>query len=97
MQITVHNGITFFEGRPTQFEELQRVSIELGGIISQVQLKTLNDVKELMAQRARNTGGNAIIDFTYGQKSVGWFRSILQLDDVNWYGHGVIAKVPDST
>ena len=38
MQITVHNGITFFEGRPTQFEELQRVSIELGGIISQAQL-----------------------------------------------------------
>jgi len=93
MHLTVHDGITFCEGRPEEYDEIKPISIELGGVIQQAQLKTLKDVKTLMAERAKQAGGNAIIDFTYGQRSVGFFRSILQLDDVNWYGGGVVAVI----
>ena len=93
MHVTLHNGIRFYEGRPKEYDELAPISIELGGVIQQSQLKTLKDVKTEMAKRVQQAGGNAVIDFKYGQQSVGWFRSILQLDDVNWYGNGVVAIV----
>lgn len=92
MRPTYHDGIAFYEGRPAQYETLGRIDTEIGGIIfSHSQSKTLKDVKEAMARSARGMGGNCIIDFKYGQKSVGWLRSLVQLDDVNWYGSGTVA------
>lgn len=96
MRVTIHDGVRFYEGHPTFCTEIKPVRVEIGGIISQAQLKTLKDVKALLAKRACSAGGNAIIDFQYGQKSVGWLRSLLQLDDVNWYGYGTIAKVAET-
>lgn len=93
MHSTVFDGITFIEGEPTDYRHIKSVSIEIGGVIQQAQLKTLDDVKRQLAKEAKLAGGNAIVKFDYGQKSVGWFRSLFQLDDVNWYGSGVIAVV----
>jgi uncharacterized protein YbjQ (UPF0145 family) len=92
---TRYDGITFVEGLPSDFERIRDLTIEIGGIIEQAQLKSLNDVKKLMAAEARQSGGNAIVDFKYGQRSVGWLRSLWQMDDVNWYGTGIIAALPD--
>ena len=94
MYRTNFEGIAFIEGVPTKYEAIQPASVEIGGVVSQSQLKTLDDVKRKLAQAAKAAGGNAIVDFKYGQKSVGWFRSIMQLDDVNWYGSGMIAIIP---
>ncbi len=95
MHVTTQDGIAFYEGTPDSYEPIEAVKIEIGGmLISQSQLKTLKDVKRELASRASRAGGNAIVNFQYGQKSVGFFRSILQLDDVNWYGTGTIARVP---
>ncbi len=91
MRITLHDGVYFTEDSPPTIRSFGSVAIELGGIVRQAQLKTLTDVKSALAKKAKAAGGNAIIRFQYGQKSVGFWRSILQLDDINWYGRGEIA------
>lgn len=94
MHVTVQDGIAFYEGIPDKCDHIENVTVEIGGmLITQSQLKTLRDVKRELAAQAKRVGGNAIVDFKYGQKSVGFLRSLLQLDDVNWYGSGVIAIV----
>ena len=94
MYQTVHQGVLFVEGAMSNCRILKPISVELGGmLIGQSQLKTLQDVKDEMALQAKHAGGNAIINFSYGQKSVGFWRSLLQLDDVNWYGNGHIALI----
>ena len=47
------------------------------------QLKSLTDVKQELKQKAEEYGCNAIIGFTYGQKSR-W----LAIDDVAFFGKG---------
>ncbi|MCA9108551.1 MAG: hypothetical protein KDA52_01275 [Planctomycetaceae bacterium] len=94
MHVTMQDGITFYEGFPEIYQPLAKVDIEIGGmLVTQSQLKTLRDVKRELAARASKAGGNAIVNFQCGQKSVGFFRSIFQLDDINWYGTGIIAQV----
>lgn len=94
MHFTVQDGISFYEGMPDNCEPIDSVKVEIGGmLITQAQLKTLKDVKRELAARATRAGGNAIVNFQYGQRSVGFWRSILQLDDVNWFGTGTIAIV----
>ncbi len=41
----------------------------------------------------RAKGGNALVGFTYGQRSVGFFRSFVSRDDQVWYGAGEAAIV----
>jgi hypothetical protein len=96
MHSTIEDGITFYEGVPERCRPIEQVSIEIGGmLLTQSQLKTLKDVKRELAARASKAGGNAIVDFKYGQKCVGFFRSLLQIDDVNWYGTGTIAQTAE--
>ena len=52
------------------------------------QLKNLNDVKRDLANKARILGYNAIVNFTYGQKSR-W----LAIDDVAFWGKGIGANI----
>jgi hypothetical protein len=93
MRATLYKGFYFVEGRPKDYVYLSPVSVEVGGIFTPGQLRSLDDVKSLMAQKAREVGGNAVVDFKYGQRSVGFFRSLLNLDDVVWYGSGTIASI----
>jgi hypothetical protein len=84
-------GIKFIEGRPPAATIIKPIRVEIGGVFISAQLKNLDDVKRLMAEQVRAAGGNAIVDFKYGQRSVGFWRSLLDRDDVNWYGEGQIA------
>lgn len=94
MRSSLHDGILFVEGRPGNCRTIRAIRIEIGGILLvQSQLKTLKDVKDEMARQAKQAGGNAIVDFQYGQRSVGWLRSIFQLDDISWYGTGAITQL----
>jgi len=89
MHITIYKGIAFIEGIYPEAKPIEPIEVSIGGFLSQSQLKTLNDVKDLMVDKARQMGANAIVDFSYGQKSPSFLGSIFNLDDVNWYGRGI--------
>ena len=93
MYTSIYQGITFVEGLPPKFREIRPIRVEIGGIFASAQLKNLDDVKRLMAEQVRSAGGNAVVNFNYGQKSVGFWESIFSRDDVNWYGAGSIAFI----
>jgi hypothetical protein len=88
---TTFEGITFIEGRPESARIIKPIRIEIGGVFTSAQLKNLDDVKRLMVGDARKAGGNAVVNFKYGQRSVGFWRSLIDRDDVHWYGTGSIA------
>lgn len=89
---TTFDGVSFIEGECNEAQQIKPVSVRIHGIFSQAQLKSLDDVKKKMAALAKESGGNAIIQFTYGQRSTFW-TTLLGLDDVSWYGEGVIARL----
>jgi hypothetical protein len=90
---TIFEGVKFVEGLPASASIIKPIRVEIGGVLTSAQLKNLDDVKRLMANQARAAGGNAIVDFKYGQRSVGFWRSLIDLDDVYWYGEGNVALV----
>lgn len=87
-----YKGIYFIEGDGTSGRTIGPINIELNGFFSQNQLKTLDDLKDKMVQLVKRDGGNAVISFKYGQRSTFW-KSIFGMDDVYWYGSGVIAQI----
>jgi hypothetical protein len=93
MYTTVFEGIKFIEGLPRGSQILEPVRVEIGGILTSSQLKSLDDIKRQMTLQVRRVGGNAVVEFKYGQKSVGFWRSLFDRDDVHWYGEGKIAVV----
>lgn len=95
--ISLHKGFVFVEGNEPNAKIVGSVEYTKDGFYNQ-QLKDLNAVKDQLAQKARAMGANAIMNFTYGQKSTSWFRSmILALDDnVNWYGSGTAIVISDN-
>ncbi len=95
MRKTMYDGVAFYEGRPPAAQCLQSIEAKIGGVLKSAQLSTLDDVKKVLASRARELGANAVVDFQYGQKSVGIFASLISRDDVNWYGTGMAAFVKD--
>jgi hypothetical protein len=89
---TTFDGILFIEGECKEAQQIKPISVRIHGFFSQAQLKSLDDVKKDMALLAREAGGNAIIRFTYGQRSTFW-TTLLGVDDVSWYGEGIIARL----
>lgn len=93
MHTSSFDGVTFIEGVPNEMTSLGDIEVSIGGILNSAQLRNLDDVKRLMVVRVRAAGGNAIVNFKYGQKSVGLLASLFQRDDVSWYGSGTIARI----
>ena len=94
MYNTEMDGIIFVEGRfPEEARMIRPISVKIHGVLSQAQLKSLNDVKKAMASQARGMGGNAIVEFKYGQRST-FLTTLLGIDDVSWYGEGVLCEIP---
>lgn len=88
-----HKGVFFIEGRPEGAVCLQPINTELNEFFSQNQLKTLDDLKDRMAQLARGVRDcNAVIEFQYGQRS-SFLKSIFGMDNILWFGSGQLAKV----
>ena len=95
MRKTLCDGIAFYEGRPPSASCMQKLEARLGGVLKSAQLSTLDDVKRVLAAQAKQLGANAVVDFQYGQKSVGIFASLFSRDDVNWHGSGMAAVVTE--
>ena len=94
--VSVYKGIVFIEGYEPTARLLGRVEYDKKFSYN-AQLKTLDAVKEQLADKAVAMGANAVVEFAYGQKSSGWFKSVLlALDDnIKWYGYGMAAIVPE--
>ena len=93
---SIYKGIIFIEGPEPSAKTLQNIEYKkLFSFNSQIQ--TLDCVKDQLVEKAIALGGNAIINFKYGQKSSGWFKSALfALDDnIKWYGSGTAAIIPE--
>jgi hypothetical protein len=85
-------GVLFFESTPPNVQVLAPISTELNGFFSQNQLRTLDDLKTQMCRLAIQRGGNCIIGFKCGQRSTFW-KSLIGMDDVLWYGTGYIGLI----
>ena len=94
MNVTECDGVNFCEDYPTGLRKGLKISTTLDGFFANSQTSSLRDVKKAMANYCKLNGGNTIIAFTYGQRSLGFFASILSRDDVVWFGEGYIA-IPD--
>ena len=92
MYYDLHKGVYFVEGLPAGARRISPISTRIDGVFSNSQLKSLDDIKDKMSEIVRRNGGNAVIDFKYGQKSSFW-RSLLSLDDVRWEASGYVAQI----
>ncbi len=84
--VTVHYGIVFIEGEHPRAVKRFTASTRVGGFGAQ--LRTLNDLKNIMAQTAIQNGCNCVVNFTYGQKS-----KLIAIDDVAYVGDGFYANL----
>lgn len=91
---SIHKGIAFIEGDEPNARKIGIVEYQKEGFYNQ-QLKDLDVVKDQLAKKAAAMGCNAVINFTYGQKSTSWFRALLLTydDNINWYGSGTAAII----
>jgi hypothetical protein len=86
------DGVFFVEGTLPNAKVICRIDHKIHGVFSQAQLKNLNDVKRKMARAVKDRGGNALLNFEYGQKSSFW-TTLVGVDNVNWYGEGDVAVI----
>ena len=91
----VYKGFVFIEGDEPSAKCLGNIEYKKSFTINS-QSKTLDCVKDQLVEKTVEMGGNAIINFKYGQKTAGWFKSCLFWldDDIKWYGSGVAAILP---
>ena len=90
MFVTVYKDIIFIEGTPKVKKDIKTVDVELMGLGAQ--LRNLRDVKERLYTLVKESGGNCLSDFKYGQK-----QRIFAFDDVAFYGSGLICQLEDET
>ncbi len=82
--VTVFQGVVFIEGDHPRAVKQYSAETRVSGFGAQ--LKNLNDLKQTMANTARNCGCNCVVNFTYGQKS-----KLIAIDDVAYVGNGFYA------
>ena len=85
---SVYENIIFIEGDCDYLVFKENLQYER--TVYNQQLKNLYDVKHQLAEKAKSVGANAVIHFEYGQKSKGWFISMLLAfdDNINWHASG---------
>lgn len=93
MYVSLYKDILFIEGEITEAAILHEVSVTIKGVLIHAQLKSLDHVKDELVQQVSPLGANAVVQFTYGQKSASFWQSLLSLDDVHWYGAGKAARL----
>lgn len=86
--VTERGGVRFDEKTPKNFRLIKHIDTVLNSALSQDQLKSLRDVKDVMAQDAKALGGDYIANFTYGQKTGGLLQVIWSVDNTLWFGSG---------
>ena len=92
---TKHKGVVFTELSDINFNYtlIKTISVNIEGVFTQSQTKTLDDLKDELAREVLCLGGNALKSFKYGQKSVSFLGSIMSIDDVKWHGSGDVIKI----
>jgi hypothetical protein len=89
-----YDGILFAEFDLPHARIIQKVSVTLDDrLIGGSQLKNLDDVKRELAIQVKKAGGNALVKFEYGQRQTSFWRSLLSIDDILWYGSGFAAII----
>lgn len=88
MFVTTYKDVVFVEGTHIKAEQIKKVDIEIMGIGAQ--LRNLKDVKDHLYLKIKESGGNCLVEFTYGQKQRLW-----AIDNIAFYGSGVVAKLPE--
>ncbi len=91
--ITERGGVRFDERQPPGFRALGRIDTTLNNAFGQDQLKSLRDVKDVMARQAIEMGANYIANFTYGQKNGSFLQQLWSVDNVLWYASGDAGRV----
>lgn len=86
---TIFDNVLFIEGEHTAARKVTEAKIRKGGIGAQ--MKNLDNIKAALAQKAKAAGCNCVVEFKYGQKS-----RLFAIDDVAFYGSGVLAELPDN-
>lgn len=95
---SIFEGIIFVEGTCDYYQQKGYIEYKKDSFYNQ-QMKSLDNVKHQLAQKAKNLGANAIINFQYGQKNTTFLRSILlSLDDnIKWYGTGLAVVISEDS
>lgn len=91
--VTERKGVKFDESCPTNFEHIKHIETTLNSALSQDQLKSLREVKEVMAEEAKRLGGDYIANFTYGQRVGSVWAQIWSLDNTMWFGSGDVGRI----
>ena len=93
---SIYKGIIFIEGTEPTATILGAVEYKKVCTFNS-QIQTLDCVKDQLVEKTIALGGNAVVNFKYGQKSSGWFKSSLfSLDDnIKWYGNGLAAIISE--
>ena len=94
--VSIYKGILFVEGYEGSAKILGKIAYQKQFTYNS-QIQTLECVKDQLVQRTLELGGNAVVNFQYGQKSSSCCGSFLcSLDDnVRWYGDGLAAIIPE--
>ena len=76
-----------------------RLSAQLLTVEISRQNSNLQQVKQRLAKKVREAGGNSLVGFRYGQRSHSIFAQVLTFkwDTESWYGEGYAARVGDRT
>ena len=92
----MYKGILFVEGYEPSAKLLGSIEYKKNFSFN-AQMKTLDCVKDQLVERAMELGGNAVVDFKYGQKTSSFFKSWLFIsdDNIKWFGNGIAAIVPE--
>ncbi len=87
---TVHGEIFFTEESVPSATVLRHLRVTIPR-----QNADLDQVKDLLAQKARNAGATAVMNFRYGQKRNAWWRLFITTtwDTEGWYGEGDAVKL----
>jgi len=86
---TKTDGVFFTEGKELEGQRvIGQVDWKASG-----QNQDLRYVKANLAKKVRDAGGNALVQFTYGQKGRHWFNSGGLVDSENWYGAGTVVSI----
>ena len=94
---TVLDNVIFIEGSEEYISNFGQIVYKKGMGLYNNQLKNLDDVKAQLAQKTKELGGNAVVNFKYGQKNTSWIKSLLLRfdDNVNWFGEGMAVLLPE--
>ena len=95
---SVFNGVIFIEGNEKHVKSFGQIEYKKDKFYNS-QFQNIDRVKNQLAEKVKALGGNAIINFKYGQKNTSWFKSILlSLDDnINWFGNGEVVLLDEET